>query len=169
MFSFEGKLRKYDISVKRKHTKTNENMIFSDLFFFFIQWKFHVMYIYRYIKYILDIYKIYVYIYIYITKKTFLKHIKLGKTNVHIAPLILKSPKTIFFFLRKSQETFLFHFKSILEFEVLRYGFDVTYGWYNFFQLGLVSQSDKHCKLSGNDNKMDLGLFKINSFFKYWT
>ena len=30
-FSFEGKLRKYDISVKRKHTKTNENMIFSAL------------------------------------------------------------------------------------------------------------------------------------------
>ena len=32
--SFEGKLRKYDISMKRKHTKTNENMIFSALFFF---------------------------------------------------------------------------------------------------------------------------------------
>ena len=31
-FSFGGKLRKYDISVKRKHTKTNENMIFSALF-----------------------------------------------------------------------------------------------------------------------------------------
>ena len=31
-FSFEGKLRKYDISVKRKHTKTNENMIFSAIF-----------------------------------------------------------------------------------------------------------------------------------------
>ena len=31
-FSFEGKLRKYDISVKRKNTKTNENMIFSALF-----------------------------------------------------------------------------------------------------------------------------------------
>ena len=31
-FSFEGKLRKYDISVKRKHTKTNEIMIFSALF-----------------------------------------------------------------------------------------------------------------------------------------
>ena len=31
-FSFEGKFRKYDISVKRKHTKTNENMIFSVLF-----------------------------------------------------------------------------------------------------------------------------------------
>ena len=30
-FSFEGKLRKYDISVKRKHTKTNKNMIFSAL------------------------------------------------------------------------------------------------------------------------------------------
>ena len=28
-FSFEGKLRKYDISVKQKHTKTNKNMIFS--------------------------------------------------------------------------------------------------------------------------------------------
>ena len=27
-FSFEGKFRKYDISVKRKHAKTNENMIF---------------------------------------------------------------------------------------------------------------------------------------------
>ena len=32
-FLFEGKLRKYDISVKRKHTKTNENMVFSALFF----------------------------------------------------------------------------------------------------------------------------------------
>ena len=32
-FSFEGKLRKYYISVKRKHTKTNESMIFSVLFF----------------------------------------------------------------------------------------------------------------------------------------
>ena len=31
-FSFEGKLRKYDSSVKRKHMKTNENMIFSVLF-----------------------------------------------------------------------------------------------------------------------------------------
>ena len=31
-FSFKGKLRKYDISVKGKHTKTNENMIFSALF-----------------------------------------------------------------------------------------------------------------------------------------
>ena len=31
-FSFEGKLRKDDISVKRKHMKTNENMIFSALF-----------------------------------------------------------------------------------------------------------------------------------------
>ena len=30
-FLFEGKLRK-NISVKRKHTKTNENMIFSPLF-----------------------------------------------------------------------------------------------------------------------------------------
>ena len=30
-FSFEGKLRKYDISMKRKHTKTNEIMIFSAL------------------------------------------------------------------------------------------------------------------------------------------
>ena len=45
-FSFEGKLRKYDISVKREHTKTNENLIFSALFtnfhktkilFFFMQ------------------------------------------------------------------------------------------------------------------------------------
>ena len=31
-FSIEGKLRKYDISVKLKRTKTNENMIFSALF-----------------------------------------------------------------------------------------------------------------------------------------
>ena len=31
-FSFEGKLKKYDISVKRKHTKTNKNMFFSALF-----------------------------------------------------------------------------------------------------------------------------------------
>ena len=55
--------------------------------------------------------------------------------------LILKSPESIFFILRKK------NFKSILEFEVLKYGFVVSYGWYNFFQLGLVSQSDKHCKL----------------------
>ena len=32
IFSFEGKFRKYDISVKRKHAKTNENMIFYVLF-----------------------------------------------------------------------------------------------------------------------------------------
>ena len=38
-FSFEGKLRKYDISVKRKHTKTNENMIFSTIFTNFRQTK----------------------------------------------------------------------------------------------------------------------------------
>ena len=31
-FSFEGKFRNYDISVKGKPTKTNENIIFSDLF-----------------------------------------------------------------------------------------------------------------------------------------
>ena len=31
-FSFEGKFRKYDISVKRKHTKADEKMIFSVLF-----------------------------------------------------------------------------------------------------------------------------------------
>ena len=31
-FSFEGKFRKYYISVKRKQTKTNENMIFSVMF-----------------------------------------------------------------------------------------------------------------------------------------
>ena len=31
-FSFEKKLTKYDISVKQKHTKANENMIFSALF-----------------------------------------------------------------------------------------------------------------------------------------
>ena len=31
-FSFEGKLRKYDISVKWKHMKTNESKIFSALF-----------------------------------------------------------------------------------------------------------------------------------------
>ena len=31
-FLFEGKFRKYDISVKQKHTKTNENMIFCVLF-----------------------------------------------------------------------------------------------------------------------------------------
>ena len=31
-FWFNGKLRKYDITVKQKHTKTNENMIFSALF-----------------------------------------------------------------------------------------------------------------------------------------
>ena len=45
-FSFEGNIRKYDISVKRKHTKTNKNMIISALFtnfrktkiLFFVQW-----------------------------------------------------------------------------------------------------------------------------------
>ena len=44
-FSFKGKLRKYDISVKRKHTKSNENITFSALFThfhnensFFMQW-----------------------------------------------------------------------------------------------------------------------------------
>ena len=31
-FSFEGKLRKCDVSVKRKRTKINENMIFPALF-----------------------------------------------------------------------------------------------------------------------------------------
>ena len=42
-FSFEGMFRKYDISVKHKHTKTNEKMIFSVFFknfcqiFFFMQ------------------------------------------------------------------------------------------------------------------------------------
>ena len=38
-FSFEGKLRKYDISVKGKHMKTNENMIFSALFTNFLKTK----------------------------------------------------------------------------------------------------------------------------------
>ena len=38
-FSFEGKLRKYDISVKREHTKTNESIIFSALFTNFRQTK----------------------------------------------------------------------------------------------------------------------------------
>ena len=48
-FSFEGKFRKYDISVKRKNTETNENMIFSLLFtnfrktkiLFFMQCPYH--------------------------------------------------------------------------------------------------------------------------------
>ena len=31
-FSSEEELRKYDISIKREHAKTNENMIFSFLF-----------------------------------------------------------------------------------------------------------------------------------------
>ena len=31
-FQFEGKFKKYDISEKRKHTKTNKNMMFSVLF-----------------------------------------------------------------------------------------------------------------------------------------
>ena len=39
IFSFEGKFRKYDISVKRKHTKNNENIIFSVLFTNFCQTK----------------------------------------------------------------------------------------------------------------------------------
>ena len=34
-FLFQGKFRKYDISVKRKHTKTNENIIFSVFFTIF--------------------------------------------------------------------------------------------------------------------------------------
>ena len=38
-FSFEGKFRGCDISVKRKHTKTNENMTFSVLFTNFHQKK----------------------------------------------------------------------------------------------------------------------------------
>ena len=38
-FSFEGKFRKYDISVKCKHTKTQENMIFSALFKNFLKTK----------------------------------------------------------------------------------------------------------------------------------
>ena len=39
-FSFEGKLRKYDISVKQKHTKTNENVIFSAFSQIFVRRKF---------------------------------------------------------------------------------------------------------------------------------
>ena len=38
-FSFLEKYRKYDISVKRKYTKSNENMIFSVLFTNFHQKK----------------------------------------------------------------------------------------------------------------------------------
>ena len=38
-FSFEGKFRKFDISVKRKLTKTNENTIFSSLFTYFSKTK----------------------------------------------------------------------------------------------------------------------------------
>ena len=38
-FLIEGKLRKYDISVKRKHTKTNKNMIFSALHTYFCKTK----------------------------------------------------------------------------------------------------------------------------------
>ena len=38
-FSFEGKFRKYDISVKRKRTKTNEKVIFPVLFTNFRQTK----------------------------------------------------------------------------------------------------------------------------------
>ena len=46
-FPFEEKFRKYYVSVKRKHTKTNEKMIFSALFtnfpktkiLFFMQWR----------------------------------------------------------------------------------------------------------------------------------
>ena len=39
-FSFEGKFRGCDISVKRKHTKTNENMTFSVLSKIFVRRKF---------------------------------------------------------------------------------------------------------------------------------
>ena len=48
-FSFEGNVRKYDISVKRKYTKTNENMIFSALFTNFCKTKilFFIQYHYR--------------------------------------------------------------------------------------------------------------------------
>ena len=38
-FLFEGKLSKYDISLKRKHTRTNKKMIFSLLFTNFRQTK----------------------------------------------------------------------------------------------------------------------------------
>ena len=38
-FAFEGKFRKYDISVKRKLTKTNENITFSVLFTNFLNTK----------------------------------------------------------------------------------------------------------------------------------
>ena len=75
--------------------------------------------------------------------------------------LILKKPKSSFFILRKRQNTlfisFQVHFRILI---IKKHGFVVSYGWYNFFQLGLVSQSDKHCKLaiSRNDNKIDLGL-----------
>ena len=39
-FSFEGKIRKYDNSVKRKHTKNNEKLIFSVLFKNFVKRRF---------------------------------------------------------------------------------------------------------------------------------
>ena len=64
--------------------------------------------------------------------------------------LILKRPKSSFFILRKTPKKFLFHVKSTSEFLVLKYGFVVSYGWYNFFPLGLVTPSDKHCKLYQN-------------------
>ena len=61
--------------------------------------------------------------------------------------LILKRPRSSFFILRKMKKMFSFYFKSSSEFQVLKYGFVVSYAWYNFFRLGLVSQSDKNCKL----------------------
>ena len=60
--------------------------------------------------------------------------------------LILKRPKSSFsIFWEKGKKRF--HFKSTSEFSVLKYGFVVSYTWYNFCQLGLVSQSDKHYML----------------------
>ena len=61
--------------------------------------------------------------------------------------LILKRPKSSFFILWKMQKMFSFHFESTSEFQLLKYGLVVSYAWYKFFRLGLVSQSDKNCKL----------------------
>ena len=57
-FSLQGKLSKYDIYVKRKHTKTNENMIFSTLFtiLFFMQCG---LYLWLFLMHTLKIFDIY--------------------------------------------------------------------------------------------------------------
>ena len=79
--------------------------------------------------------------------------------------LMLKRPKSSFYILRKSDKTLSFHFKSNSEFKVLICSFVVGHGWYNFFQLGLVSSSDKHCMLyQGVMTKCTYAFLKLTVF-----